>query len=186
MKLKCRSGELIKRHINPELVFRRALTLTKFREDVSVERVLSYPIGPVPTSLFHDNVTMRKCNKSDLAKELEIVVGSVCSLPQFNSFSTVFIRDGINLIQSIDDRSISTFGGWCFDRYDKDESINLAEWTRWASASNSQIVYHLSEGRSISDWIKFISNSKNKHALITFLGEYITGARLPLLQLKVV
>jgi hypothetical protein len=54
---------------------------------------------------------MRKCNKSDLAKELEIVVGSVCSLPQFNSSSTVFIRDGINLIQSIDVRSISTFGG---------------------------------------------------------------------------
>ena len=75
MKLKCRSGELIKGHINPQLVFRRALTLTKFREDVSVQRVLSYPIGPVPTSLFHDDVTMRICNKSDLAKELESVVG---------------------------------------------------------------------------------------------------------------
>ena len=110
MKLKCRSGELIKGHIHPELVFRRALTLTKFREDVSVERVLSYPIGPVPTSFFHDDGTMRKCNKSDIAKELESVAGSVSSFSQFNLSSTVLIRDGMNLIESIGVSRISTFG----------------------------------------------------------------------------
>ena len=47
-----------------------------------------------------------------------------------------------------------------FDRYDKDDSIKSAERTRRASASNSQIVYHLSEGRSIPDWKKFIKLKK--------------------------
>ena len=36
-KLKCRSGDTV----NPELVFSR--------EDVTVEKVLSFPIGPIPT-----------------------------------------------------------------------------------------------------------------------------------------
>jgi hypothetical protein len=53
---------------------------------------------------------MRKCNKSDIAKELESVVGSVSSLPQFNPSSTVLICDGMNLIQSIGVSRISTFG----------------------------------------------------------------------------
>ena len=179
MKLKCRSGELIKGQIYSELVFRRALTLTKFREGVSVDRVLSYPIGPIPTSLFHDDGTMRKCNKSDIAKELESVVGSVSSLPQFNPSSTVLICDGMNLIQSIGVSRISTFGELVkqyvkslsllfgltdtvvdvFDRYDKDNSIMSAERTRRASA-NSIPFYHLSDGRSIPDWKKLSQTQK--------------------------
>jgi hypothetical protein len=44
-KLKCRSGDTV----NPELVFRRELILANCREDVTVEKVLSFPIGPIPT-----------------------------------------------------------------------------------------------------------------------------------------
>jgi hypothetical protein len=33
-KLKCRSGDVVEAHINPELVFRRALVLASSREDV--------------------------------------------------------------------------------------------------------------------------------------------------------
>ena len=36
-------------HMNPELVFRRELVLANCREDVTVEKVLSFPIGPIPT-----------------------------------------------------------------------------------------------------------------------------------------
>ena len=48
-KLKCRSGDTFTVHMNPELVFRRELVLANCREDVTVEKVLSFPIGPIPT-----------------------------------------------------------------------------------------------------------------------------------------
>ncbi|CAC5426769.1 unnamed protein product [Mytilus coruscus] len=94
-KLTCRSGEIIEGHINPELVFRRALVLANSRDDVTVEKVLSFPIGPIPTSLFHDDGTMRKTCKADLGHQLEALVSSVKSLEHSDKFSTVFIRDGM-------------------------------------------------------------------------------------------
>ena len=36
------------------------------------------------------------------------------------------------------------------------------------------MVYQVSEGHCIPDWKKFLSNTKNKQALISFLGESIT------------
>jgi len=65
-KLKCRSGETVQGNVNPELIFRSALALTTCRDNVTVEKLLSFPIGPIPTSLFHDDSTMRKCVKADL------------------------------------------------------------------------------------------------------------------------
>jgi hypothetical protein len=44
-KLKYRSGDTVTVHVNPELVFRRALVLANCREDVTVEKVLSFPIS---------------------------------------------------------------------------------------------------------------------------------------------
>ena len=41
-KLKCRSGDVVEAHINPELVFRRALVLTSSREDVTVDKVVFF------------------------------------------------------------------------------------------------------------------------------------------------
>ena len=48
-KLKCRSGDTVTVHMNPELIFLRELVLANCREDVTVEKVLSFPIGPIPT-----------------------------------------------------------------------------------------------------------------------------------------
>ena len=70
-KLKCRSGEVLHVHTSPELVFRRALVLATSRDDITVEKVLSFPIGPIPTSLFHEDGTMRKTNKANLCHALE-------------------------------------------------------------------------------------------------------------------
>jgi hypothetical protein len=64
-KLKCGSGEILNVHISPELVFLRALVLAGCREDVTIEKILSFPIGPVPTSIFHEDRTMRKTSKAD-------------------------------------------------------------------------------------------------------------------------
>jgi hypothetical protein len=43
-KLKCRSGDTVTVHMNPQLVFRRELVLANCREDVTVEKVLSFQV----------------------------------------------------------------------------------------------------------------------------------------------
>ncbi len=62
--------------ISPEVVFRRALTLSGTRPGVSMTEVLKHPITSVPSSLFHEDGSMRKTNKSILAHKLEEKVTS--------------------------------------------------------------------------------------------------------------
>jgi hypothetical protein len=57
--LKCKSGEIITGHINPEIVFRRALVLANSRDDVTIDNILSHHVGPIPVSMFHEDGTMR-------------------------------------------------------------------------------------------------------------------------------
>jgi hypothetical protein len=114
-KLKCRSGDTVTVHVNPELVFRRALVLANCREDVTVEKVLSFPIGPIPTSLFHDDGTMRTTSKADLAQQLKQDVSIIQTLPIFDIFRTTLIRDGIPLLQSINAKRVRTFGEMALD-----------------------------------------------------------------------
>ena len=52
-KLKCCSGDTVTVHINPELVFRRALVLANCREDVTVEKVLSFPMENIHPNLLN-------------------------------------------------------------------------------------------------------------------------------------
>jgi hypothetical protein len=192
-KLKCRSGEVLEAHINSELVFRRALVLANSRDDVTVEKVLSFPIGPIPTSLFHDDGTMRKCCKADLCHQLESDVTTVHSLEPFDRLRTVLIRDGMALIQSLDVNKLKTFGDlankfiqsqlYCFssvscvvdvfDRYDLEQSIKSAERDRRSSFCGSRKVFEVIEGRPIPDWKRFLAVAANKQALIKFLGESI-------------
>jgi hypothetical protein len=64
-----KSGEIITGHINPEIVFRRALVLANSRDDVTIDNILSHPVGPIPVSMFHEDGTMRKSYESDLVKQ---------------------------------------------------------------------------------------------------------------------
>jgi hypothetical protein len=52
--LKCKSGEI---------VFRRALILANSRDDVTIDNILSHPLGPIPVSMFHEDGTMSKSCK---------------------------------------------------------------------------------------------------------------------------
>ena len=79
-----KSGEVVEVHINPELVFRRALVLANSRDDVIVEKVLSFPVGSIPTSLFHDDGTMRKSCNADRCHQLEAEVSCVHSLEPYD------------------------------------------------------------------------------------------------------
>ena len=94
-------------------------------------------ICPIPTSLFHDDGTMRKTSKADLAHQLEQDVA------QYNTTCDT----GITLLQSINAKRFRTFGEMAldfvknqiscfqftsvvvdiFDRYDIQSSIKKAE-----------------------------------------------------------
>ena len=57
--------------IETEILFRRLLGVSKSR-DVDLRKVLQYELAAVPPALFHGDGTMRKTNKADLAKKLEL------------------------------------------------------------------------------------------------------------------
>ena len=72
-------------------------------------------ICPIPTSLFHDDGTMRTTSKADLAQQLEQDVSIIQTLPIFDIFRTTLIRDGIPLLQSINAKRVRTFGEMALD-----------------------------------------------------------------------
>ncbi len=113
--LKCKSGEIITGHINPEIVFRRALVLANSRDDVTIDNILSHPVGPIPVSMFHEDGTMRKSCKSDLVKQFENEVSPVLSLPDFDPSLTTYIRDSMALVQCMDAKKHRTFGDLATD-----------------------------------------------------------------------
>jgi hypothetical protein len=78
-------------HINPEIVFRRALVLANSRDDVTIYNILSHPVGPIPVSMFHEDGIMRKSCKSDLVKQFENEASPVLSLPDFNPTSSLLL-----------------------------------------------------------------------------------------------
>ncbi|CAC5420189.1 unnamed protein product [Mytilus coruscus] len=106
--LKCKSGEIITGHINPEIVFRRAQVLANRRDDVNIDSILSLPFGPIPVSLLHEDGTMRKSCKSDLVKQFENEVSPVLSLPDFDPSLTTYIRDGMAIVQCMDAKKHKT------------------------------------------------------------------------------
>jgi hypothetical protein len=69
--LKCKSGEVITGHINPEIVYRRALVFANNRDDVTIDNILSHHVWPIPVSVFREDSTMRKSYESDLVKQFE-------------------------------------------------------------------------------------------------------------------
>ncbi len=63
---------VLKVSVNPEIIFQCALTIAESREEVTLGGILAQPIGPVPTSLFLCDGTMRK-NQKVLSPSLAIV-----------------------------------------------------------------------------------------------------------------
>ena len=113
--LKYKSSEIITGHINPEIVFRRAPVLANSRDDVTIDNILSLPVGPIPVSMFHEDGTMRKSCKPDLVQQFENEVSPVLSLPDFDPSLTTYIRDGMALAQCMDAKKHRTFGDFDTD-----------------------------------------------------------------------
>jgi hypothetical protein len=45
--------------------------LANSRDDVTIDNILSHPVGPIPVSMFHEDGTMRKSYESELVKQFE-------------------------------------------------------------------------------------------------------------------
>ena len=58
-----------------------------------MESIMSHPITAVPTSLFHEDRSMRKTQKSELRHKLEEPIEVVKLLPNFNNTSSFYIRE---------------------------------------------------------------------------------------------
>jgi hypothetical protein len=150
----------------------------------------SFSIGPISTSLFHDDGSMRKTWKADIAHQLEAEATSTPLLGPFDRSSSVLMRDDMALIQSLKVQNFWWFGIWLypislcclssivclidvFDRYDLELSIKSAERDRRSSLTSSRKVCQVIDGSQIPDWRKFMTVDSNKQALLKFLGESI-------------
>ncbi len=177
--------------IDSEVLFRRLLVVSKQR-DVSLESVLKHELAAVQPSLFHDDGTMRKCSKSDLAKKLEATCDEVPCLT--TGPSTAYVVDGMALLQNLKDTQFTTFDdlGHCvlrrlkvildgslsvgaiaiaFDRYDIPNSIKQLE--RQRRGEESGATFDIKGGRTVPNYRKFLKNSANKASLAVFVSEFI-------------
>lgn len=179
-KPKSISGKSLQSHFNPNIIFRRALTLLNVREDVNIEN--THPVGLIPLSLFHENGTMRKIYESDLMHSFEEFVEPIFCLNDFDLSRTVLIGGGFGLIQGMDSKALKTLGDLAssyvrslstcfglakavmdvFDRYDVKHSVKSAEKFRRSSAFCGQKVYQVIDGRALPERKKSLSNSDNK------------------------
>jgi hypothetical protein len=186
------NGKTVKVSIGTELVFRRALTLSGIRENVTTETILSLPVTSVPTAIFHEDGTMRKCQKSDLMHKLETKTTKRTNLIPYDTSRTVVITDAMADLQNMKIDNCKTFDSLAqtyldklcvsldtadtvvvaCDRYDDPNSVKSQERERRGDTAALK-TYQVIGGRAVPPWQKFLALSSNKSALINFLGEYI-------------
>ena len=85
------------------------LTIVAKAREVNIREVLSYELSQVPCFLGHNDGSLRKATKSDLAPALEDRRNSPVRLPVLAS-SVVYIVDGMALIQMHKSSGARTFG----------------------------------------------------------------------------
>ena len=191
-KISCGSKTL-EANISPEVVFRRALTMAKSREDIGLHTVLSHPVTSVPTSLFHEDGSMRKTSKAELCQVLEAEGSSVSSIPPHDAHATVYIIDSMGKVQSMSPEQNCTFDSLAqkylastvqcfhladtvvevFDRYDHPHSVKSAERERRQATGPGSRKYQVMGGRPVPPWRNFLTMSDNKSSLAKFLSNYM-------------
>lgn len=190
-----RKGKPVTVGIPPEILLRRALTMAKNREEVSLEMVMSRPMSAVPPALFHEDGTMRKTQKADLLHTLERNATSTPAsdgLDTFEEEATVYIRDAMAELQMLRGNDYRTFGDLAaaylekmvvsfqkahtvvevFDRYDNPDSVKAEERAR-RQTGQATGTYHINDSRPVPPWHRFMMSADNKAALTVFLCEYI-------------
>ena len=177
--------------LDSEVLFRRLLGVSQQRE-VSLERVLEHELAAVPPALFNDDGTIRKGTKSDLAKKLEATTEDVYSLP--SGISTGYIIDGMALLQTLNEKSFSTFDDLgrqiiqkiqeilqsslgvkaiaiVFDRYDDPNSVKQSE--RIRRGDDFQTTHVIKGSQKVPNYRKFMKSSGNKASLAAFVCHFV-------------
>ena len=67
---------------------------------MSVKSVLAQPVTSVPTSLFHEDSSMRNTTKAELLHKLEENGPGVKVLSKQEVSSTIYIRDAMAVLQN--------------------------------------------------------------------------------------
>lgn len=187
VKVKAGDEKSITVHADRDL-FGRLLIVANARQ-INLMDVLSYELSPIPCSLAHQDGSLRKNTKSHLAGIIEKLVTVVPQL-QPSPENTVYILDGMAVIQMIKSGRTATFGElakhyfntftsplsthkcYCvhvvFDQY-LDDSIKAGERTRRGSSSALEVYIGGPATPVPKQWDKYISNPNNKKNLCDFL-----------------
>ena len=91
-------------------LFRRPLIVANARHTSILREILSYEVSPVPSSLVHNDGSVSKVIKSELASVLEKGI-NVPALPALTDDLIVHIVDGMAFIQVNKFTGSSTFAG---------------------------------------------------------------------------
>lgn len=175
-----------KTFIGSECMFRRIICAARFQE-MDLSNILSYELSSVPASLFHEDGSMRKTTKSDLAKILESFTEIVTVTPNVNSY----IIDGMVLIREVNLSSIITFNDFgriflskilkegrkysskritiVFDTY---HANSLKSTERCRRGNSDTPEFQVSGSRKVPKFDNFLKSSTNKTSLLNFLTKY--------------
>lgn len=167
-----------------------------------MRKVLSYELAAVPPSMFHDDGSVRKTNKADLAKKLEANMDEILVLPSQNSptssQSAAYLIDGMAMCQAMNENHFKTFNDLgkmvldrivrllknsdmdpsidvvtlVFDRYDREQSIKSTERHR-RGMMDSGFNYQIQENRDVPNYRNFLKTSTKKASLASFMCQYI-------------
>jgi len=182
-------------------VYGRLLVISKDR-DVDLKNVLSYELAPVPLSLANMDGSLRKTQKSNLLKELNMECNAQTVLPGGNNDQTAYVIDLLAIIQMTSKGNLKTFGElsdviatsvmakfhFAFevhvvpDRYDVEHSIKAGERSRRSQWRSIEVKIQGQDTKLPSCLKRYLSNGKNKSNLLSFLVDD-WSKRLPL-QLK--
>ena len=183
--------------VYPEVLFRRLFAISQQRE-IDLRTVLQYELAAVPPPFFNADGSMRKLVKSDLAKSLEPNCEEVRQLSSLRSGSSnsVYIIDGIAMVQSLNDTQFQTFNDLgevvlrklmkvlnddtlgvsdvavVFDRYDKENSIKSMERSR---RGGGEIVssHIISGNRVVPNYKQSLRSTGNKASISAFISKYV-------------
>ena len=164
------------------MLFGQIIVIAESRS-LSMSDVLAHPLGPLPWSLATADGSLRKTNKSSLAKDLQRNVTPAESIPQ----PSATIVDGMNLVQRIkgDHKTFAELAdnilsmaikeGFQSKRIDvvfdvyRPTSIKKAERQHRTNLQGTQFK-NITCGHKIQQWRKFLAEESNKKALAAFLS----------------
>ena len=171
-------------------LFGRLLIVSNARQ-VNLREILCFELSSVPYSLAHTDGTLRKTTKSVLLQILENDVTVEPRLTSLPTMPTVYILDGMALVQMLRFSGASNFGKMAanyfeflmayyqqgchrldvvFDQYWQ-LSIKAGERKKRGEASALEVRIHGASTPVPKQFQKYISNAANKVSLSAFLTE---------------